>query len=176
MEPVPSTAEASVGDVEPVSWTSHPMRRRPLVGVLVLVMVAAFAVLASHAAFGGMPTATGIVAFVLFASVARFYLPTRFELRGTGLTTRILGLGRELPWERVRAMELGGRAARLFTRSRRGWLAKLGSVLVPLEDAPEAAVRILKERKATLEHREGPIDRRAGSSSEAEESRDEGSR
>lgn len=137
----------------PVRWTSHPMRKRPVVGVLVLAVLASFAVLASHAAFGGAPTATGIVAFVLLASVSRFYLPTRFELSESGLTTRILGLGRELPWERVRALELGRGAARLFTRSRRGWLAKLGSVLVPLEDAPEEALRILAERKDALERR-----------------------
>lgn len=129
------------------------MRKRPLVGVLVLVLVAAFAVLASHSAFGGAPAATGIVAFVLFASLSRFYLPTRFELSESGLTTRILGLGRELPWERVRALEVGRGAARLFTRSRRGWLAKLGSVLVPLEDAPESARTILAERKDALERR-----------------------
>lgn len=134
-------------------WTSHPMRKRPVVGVIVLIGLAGFAVLASHAAFGGTPVATGIVAFVLFASVSRFYLPTRFEVTGTGLTTRILGLGREVPWERVRAVELGRGAARLFTRSRRGWLSKLGSVLVPLEDAPEGALRILQERKEALEQR-----------------------
>ncbi|MEW6410854.1 MAG: hypothetical protein AB1483_00110 [Candidatus Zixiibacteriota bacterium] len=75
----PQPAGMSSGDEgEVLQWTTHPLRRRPLAAVLVTVFIlmVGFLVYASteSKAFGTLALV------VLFASLAKFYLPTRYLL------------------------------------------------------------------------------------------------
>ena len=76
----PETPIGIDSDIEgaSLSWTTHPIKKRPLVAVLVsvfilLVSIMVFAITASK-------WFTALALIVLFGSVAKFYLPTRFRL------------------------------------------------------------------------------------------------
>jgi len=73
---------------EPVTlqWVCHPVRERPVAGILVGCVVLAFSV-GVHLSFGD-PVLTGVAAVVLALSVAPFYLPTRYRIADDKVSIR----------------------------------------------------------------------------------------
>lgn len=69
-----------------LAWTTHPLKRKPLAAVLVTVfiLVAGFLVLVStdSKAFGTLALV------VLFASLAKFYFPTKYRLSDQRVTIK----------------------------------------------------------------------------------------
>ncbi len=65
---------------ETLSWTTHPIRRKPITAglVTIFILVVGFLVLVTteSKAFGTLALV------VLFASLAKFYMPTKYRLSG----------------------------------------------------------------------------------------------
>lgn len=70
--------EAEIEDRVLLKWTTHPMKRRPLVAVLVTVFIFIIAGLAFSMTESKAFAVLALV--VLFMSLAKFYLPTRYML------------------------------------------------------------------------------------------------
>ena len=47
-----------------------------------------------------------LAAAFLGGSLARYFLPTQYELDGSGVRVRFLGLSRRVPWEQVRRVSV----------------------------------------------------------------------
>lgn len=83
---VPVEAETGSDEGEVLAWTAHPLRRRPLAAVLVtiFILVVGFLVLITteSKAFGTLALV------VLFASLAKFYFPTKYRLTDRRITIK----------------------------------------------------------------------------------------
>ncbi|HPD14289.1 MAG TPA: hypothetical protein PLE19_05035 [Planctomycetota bacterium] len=81
-------------------WRSHPVvddypRSLLLVAAVIAVCVGVWL------SFDGVGYAAIAAAFLL-GSLARYFVPTRYELDATGAWVRFLGHGRQMPWAAVR--------------------------------------------------------------------------
>jgi len=82
----PAEAEVGGDEGEVLAWTAHPLKRKPLAAVLVtiFILVVGFLVLLTTGskAFGTLALV------VLFASLAKFYLPTKYRLTDKRVTIK----------------------------------------------------------------------------------------
>ena len=79
-------AQDIVDEGEVLAWTTHPIRRKPLTAVIVtfFILVVGFLVFVTteSKAFGTLALV------VLFASVAKFYMPTKYRLSDKRVTVK----------------------------------------------------------------------------------------
>lgn len=62
-------------------WVTHPIRKRPLAAVLVTILILTISIFVYLMTYSDI--FTGLSLIVLFGSLAKFYLPTRFKLTDT---------------------------------------------------------------------------------------------
>jgi len=90
--------------VEPHSvleWTCHPVRRRPLVSVLVTLFVIAVVMLVFYMT---MSRAFAVLAMViLLASLAKFYFPTTYRMSPDGITIKTMTQTLRKDWSQYRS-------------------------------------------------------------------------
>ncbi len=84
-----------------LAWTVHPLRRRPLVAVLVTIFIFVVAVAAytttESKAFGTLALV------VMFASLAKFYMPTSYRLSDKRITIKTLTQTLHKNWSQYRS-------------------------------------------------------------------------
>ena len=61
-----------------LEWTSHPMRKRPIAAVLVTVFILVISALVFSTTMSKAFTLLALI--VLFMSLAKFYMPTKYKL------------------------------------------------------------------------------------------------
>ena len=92
---------------ETLAWTSHPIRRKPLTSVLVTVFIlmVGFLVFVSteSKAFGTLALV------VLFASLAKFYMPTKYRLSNKRVTIKSTTQTVHKNWSHFRSFYRGDR-------------------------------------------------------------------
>ena len=97
-----SKAEVVVVDEGPVlEWTTHPIKRRPwtAIGVTLFIFVVSFVVLvATDSQWFGF-----VALVVLFASVAKFYMPTKFRLSEKEVMIKSTTQTIKKPWSMFRS-------------------------------------------------------------------------
>lgn len=71
---------------EALEWTCHPVKRKPLVSVLVSLFVVIIGVAIFMTTESHLFTVLGMV--IILASLAKFYFPTRFKLSDRGVTVK----------------------------------------------------------------------------------------
>ena len=69
-----------------LEWTTHPMKRKPLVALVVTLFIILIAVLVYITTISKLFTLLTLI--VLFASLAKFYLPTRYRLSDKGVAVK----------------------------------------------------------------------------------------
>lgn len=79
-----ATAESNEGPV--VQWRIHPVTRRPWVSAGVTLLILLFAALVYYSTESRLFTVFSLV--VLFASLAKFYLPTTYRLTNTAVQVK----------------------------------------------------------------------------------------
>lgn len=102
-----------------IEWTSHPVKRRPLISVLATM----FLTLAAAVVF----FATDSLGFallalvVLFASLARFYFPTSYRISDRGITVKTVTQTLRKDWSLYRScyVDKNGILLSTFTRPSR---------------------------------------------------------
>lgn len=78
----------TVDEGEVLSWTCHPVRRRPLVSVAVTLFITLIGVLVQYATASLGFAVLALV--VLFASLAKFYFPTTYILSDKNLKRKTM--------------------------------------------------------------------------------------
>jgi len=71
-----SQADIDLGEV--LQWTVHPVKRKPMVSVLVTLFIAAVAVMIYWSTESQLFTVLGLLIFSL--ALAKFYVPTKYRL------------------------------------------------------------------------------------------------
>jgi hypothetical protein len=84
-----------------LEWTSHPVRRRPLVSVAVTLFVLVSGILMYWSTGSNIYTVLTLV--VLFASLAKFYFPTTYLLNGKGIHIKTSTQKLFKPWSMYRS-------------------------------------------------------------------------
>lgn len=84
--PAAESPPDTVNTGESLNWVSHPMKRRPVVAgaVTVFIVVCGLFIQATTQ----MAWFSGLAMVILFASLAKFYFPTRYTLDDTGVTVK----------------------------------------------------------------------------------------
>ncbi len=80
------SAEPDEGEV--VEWTCHPMRRRPWVTVAVTLFIIVMGMVVYLATFSNAFTVLTLV--ILYASLAKFYFPTRYKMSEKGIQIKTM--------------------------------------------------------------------------------------
>lgn len=95
--------------VEPITWSVHPLRERPLAGVLAVLAVVA---LAGAVQLFAESRVWGVVAaLVLCLALRRFFFASRFEIAASGVRAQWFLGGRFLELAEIRRVVIGTDAA-----------------------------------------------------------------
>jgi len=96
-----SQTPATVEETTLLEWTTHPMKRRPVAATLVTLFITLCAVLAWYATemlwFGVLAL------IVLVASLAKFYLPTKFKLTDKAVSIKTTATTVRKEWKHFRS-------------------------------------------------------------------------
>jgi len=87
--------------IEQLSWISHPMKRRPVVAAIVTVFIVTCGILIQIST--NTPWFAGLGMVILFASLAKFYFPTRYILTDQGVTVKTTTQSLTKPWKMYRS-------------------------------------------------------------------------
>jgi len=134
-----------------IAWTSHPIRHRPLTGI-VLSLFLLLVVVGIHASFhDGLMT--GLAAIVLALSLTPFYLPTHYRLTQDDILIRTPFGSRKKSWDLFRRWEADRRGVLLSPFDRPSRLDRFhGSNL--MIDAPDRD-RVLDYLRQRLDGHDG---------------------
>ncbi len=112
----------------PLSWTSHPAKRRPQDVFLLaaVVLLSAWAVLVTL----DSALLAGLAVVILMVSVAPFWLPTHYRLDDDGVEARRLWTRRRRAWGDLRRAQIGTGAALVSPFARPSWMDRHRGVLL----------------------------------------------
>ncbi len=82
----PTAAEITDAEGEVLAWSCHPVRRRPLISVLVTIFIFVVTAAVFYSTNSRLFAILALV--VLLASLAKFYFPTGYRLSGQGITIK----------------------------------------------------------------------------------------
>ncbi len=84
-----------------LAWTAHPVKRKPLVSILVtaFILVISYLVLAST----DSQVFSGLSLVIMFGSLAKFYLPTRYELTNNEIVVKNISYTLRKSWDQYRS-------------------------------------------------------------------------
>jgi hypothetical protein len=100
--PGDSSSDRSAVDVgEVLQWTSHPVKRKPLVSVAVTAFILLSGLLMYWSTESN--TFTVLTLVILFASLAKFYFPTSYTLNREGVTIKTTTQKLFKPWSMYRS-------------------------------------------------------------------------
>ena len=114
-----SLSESTADHPEPVVWTVSPARQRPALALVALGVLTTFGLLVGILAGDWIWGAVATV--ILFASVSRFFLPTRIVLSDEGIRAEFPLLTRRVGWEQIEWIR-HDRVGALVRLRRRRWL------------------------------------------------------
>ncbi len=141
---------------EMLEWTVHPLRRHPLKGVLlllVLLSVEYFLIFVWASPYFAL-----FAAFVLVAATGRFLFPTHYRLDPRGVEARFLGSRRFRPWQGLRRMRRAREGVLLTPFRRRSILDEPRGIFLMFDEeepAPEAIVAFVERHLADRRPRQG---------------------
>lgn len=131
---------------ETVRWRSCPLKDDlPRSLVLVGVYVGLCALVG--VAFGGAGYAL-LSAVLLGASLARYFLPTDFELDEHGVTVRFLRQARKVPWSRVRRVSVQRAGVYLSPFEKASRLDSFRGTFLRFADNSDEVVSFVKSKLA----------------------------
>lgn len=95
-------AEVPEDEGETFAWTTHPVRNRPLVAVLVTLFILTIGIIVFYMT---MSKAFAVLALLmLFVSLSKFYLPTRYRLSEKSVTVKTTSQTITKSWSNYRSM------------------------------------------------------------------------
>ena len=142
-----TNSEAPAADGEPavlLEWVSHPMKRSP--GKTALAVLS---ILLAGVAAGWIMEAPGlgIVAVILmFASLAKFFLPTRYTLTESGVTVKTTTTTFSRPWSQFRSFYADKNGVLLSPFATQSRLENFRGLYVTFEENKERVIAIVREQ------------------------------
>jgi len=121
-----------------LSWTSHPVRRRPAQGAVVALLI-----LATAGAIGVVTRSAFWGAFsglVLFLSLESFFLPTRYDLGEDGLAVKRTFSRSVVEWGRFRRVYRDRHGLTLSPYRRKHFMEAYRAVRVLYDGGDPAAI------------------------------------
>ena len=97
----PAEAELADDQGDVLGWTCHPVRRRPLVSLLVTLFIFLIGVVVYMATSSNTFTVLALV--ILYASLAKFYFPTRYRFTAKGIEVKTITQKLFKPWSMFRS-------------------------------------------------------------------------
>jgi hypothetical protein len=149
-----------------MSWTTHPMQRRPLATVLVTIFILIISMLVYLAMESKAFSVLALV--VLFASLARFYLPTRYRLTDRSITIKSLTQTVNKPWSMYRSCYPDKNGILLSPFAEPSRLENFRGIYLLFGDNKEEVTSTVKDR--IKKHREPSADRPVASEGNRKES------
>jgi len=141
----PQQPELPEGDEgELIEWTSHPVKRRPLVSVLAtmfLTLVAAVVFFATDSLGFAL-----LALVVLFASLARFYFPTTYRLSDRGITVKTVTQTLRKNWSLYRSFYVDKNGILLSTFTRPSRLENFRGLFLLFTDNREEVTAFVRAR------------------------------
>lgn len=136
-----ATTEAE-GEV--LEWTCHPVKRRPLVSILVTVLIAAIGALIYQLTASRMFSLLGMI--ILLASLAKFYFPTAFKLSDRGVTIKTTTQTLFKKWSIYRSCYADKKGILLSPFAEPSRLENFRGLYVMFEGNADAVTAFVKER------------------------------
>ena len=115
----PPAARESPPAIEPLTWSAHPARERPLTAVAAVAVIIAFATVVYGVARDPLWAVGATIVMCLVQS--RFFFSTRYAITPNELTISTLLTTRRLAWREVRRIDIGSHAAWATPYRRRTW-------------------------------------------------------
>jgi len=131
---------------ELLKWTTHPIKRKPIVAVLVtlFILVIPFFVLSitSSKLFGFLSLV------VLFASVAKFYFPTYFTLTDTEVVVKSSTMTNRRKWTEFRSYYPDKNGVLLSPFVDKSRLENFRGIYIMFDNNSETVLAIVKQKIA----------------------------
>ena len=138
--------EVAAEDVTILEWTTHPVKRKPwtAVAVTLFILAVSFVVLAATDSkwFGF------IALVVLFASVAKFYLPTKFSLMDKGVVIKSTTQTVKKPWSMFRSYYVDKHGVLLSPFTQPSRLENFRGIYLIFSDNREAVMAVVRDHVA----------------------------
>ncbi len=127
-----------------ISWTVHPLVEWPRRSLGLALLFAAILGIVYFTLPG--PLYLIVSVGVLFGSMGRFFLPTRYTLSAEGICVRFAGVARRFPWTNFRRVEAGPHGVFLSPFERPNRLENFRGLYLLLGARREEAVAYIRER------------------------------
>lgn len=135
-----SRSTPSEGLADEVVWVTSPARRQPGLAIVVLLVLIAIGVLVALIAGDWIWGALGVV--FLFATLSRFYLPSRLSISTRGIRAEFPLRTRRADWNQIKWICHDDRGALVRLRSRS--LLRSSEFTMLFSDHPHEAIDALK--------------------------------
>lgn len=141
---VTSGESVEIPETELLSWTTHPVRRRPLVSALVTVFILVISMFVFYIMESKAFSVLALV--VMFMSLAKFYMPTgyRFTDKKIVIKTTIQTINR--PWSMYRTYYPDKNGVLLSPFVRPSRLENFRGVYIMFAGNKDAVMKIVKEQ------------------------------
>jgi len=134
----------------PYAWVAHPVRERPVRGLLAILLMLACGVLVALIVADPMmgPLAAGGAILFLFLTLNRFFLPTRYLLDEQGVRANFPLGARSIRWDEIRRFPHDRDGGYLSARARGGAFDTRGISLLFAGRSGEIVALIDRHRSA----------------------------
>jgi lysylphosphatidylglycerol synthetase-like protein (DUF2156 family) len=129
-----------------LQWSSHPMRRRPIAAVLVTVFIFVVSMVIYWAMESRWFSVLALV--VLFASLAKFYLPTRFTLTDRKVVIKSTTQTIAKPWTMFRSFYADRNGLLLSPFAEKSRLENFRGIYLIFSGNSDEVIRIVGEKIA----------------------------
>jgi hypothetical protein len=136
-------AQPAEGEGQVMAWTCHPVRRRPLVSLLVTLFVILIGMVVYLATSSNIFTVLALV--ILYASLAKFYFPTRYRFTEKGFEVKTTTQKLFKPWSMFRSFypDKNGVLLSPFTRPTR--LENFRGVYIMFADNRDSVIEYVSQ-------------------------------
>ena len=139
----------SGAEPDTLRWRAHPLVDDFPRSALLLVIVGAVCA-GAGVAFGGLGYAL-LAAGFLAVSLARYFVPTHYELGASGATVRFLGQTRTVRWEAVKRVDVHRDGVHLSPFEHPSRLDSFRGTFLRFSGNADEAVSFVQHRVATAE-------------------------
>jgi len=131
-------------ETEFLSWTTHPVRRRPLVSALVTVFILVISMFVFYIMESKAFSVLALV--VMFMSLAKFYMPTGYRLTNKKIMIKTTVQTLNRPWSMYRTYYPDKNGVLLSPFVRPSRLENFRGVYIMFSGNKEAVMKIVEEQ------------------------------
>lgn len=139
-----------------MEWTTQPMKRRPLAAILTGLFILVVSMIVFYITYSKF--FTGLALLVLFASVAKFYLPTKFRMTDEFVLVKSSTQTIARRWADIRSYYPDKNGVLLSPFSHPSRLENFRGLYLIFDNNKEKVVSFIKERVKMVEDEDNIIE------------------